>query len=68
MKPRAPRESTRRPVEAEPRGVVASYSERRDRRPRAHEDDGPPVIGMGDHVPSFLLRPVVFKTAKLGED
>ncbi len=68
VKPRAPRESTRRPVEAEPRGVVASYSERRDRRPRAHEDDGPPVIGMGDHVPSFLLRPVVFKTAKLGED
>ena len=44
------------------------YTERRDRRPRAQEDDGPPVIGMGDHVPSFMLRPVVFKPAKVGEE
>ncbi|MGA8169740.1 MAG: DEAD/DEAH box helicase, partial [Methylocystis sp.] len=46
----------------------SAYPERRDRRPRAQEDDGPPVIGMGDHVPSFLLRPVVFKSAKVGEE
>ena len=25
------------------------------------EDDGPPIVGLGDHVPSFLLRPVVFQ-------
>ena len=45
-----------------------AYGERRDRRHRAMEDDGPPVIGMGDHIPSFLLRPVIFKTAKAGEE
>jgi superfamily II DNA/RNA helicase len=43
------------------------YPERRERRPR-NEDDGPPVIGLGDHVPSFLLRPVVLKPAKVGEE
>jgi hypothetical protein len=32
------------------------------------EDDGPPVVGLGDHVPSFLLRPVVFKPAKVAEE
>ena len=29
-------------------------------RPREDEDDVP-VVGLGDHVPSFLLRPVVIK-------
>jgi superfamily II DNA/RNA helicase len=30
-----------------------------ERRGRRHDDDdGPPVRGMGDHTPSFLLRPV----------
>ena len=29
------------------------------RRPRREDrDDGPPVVGLGDHVPSFLLRSV----------
>ncbi len=28
------------------------------RRERPHRDDEAPVIGLGDHVPSFLLRPV----------
>ncbi len=72
-KPRAPRvvsEPQRLGVEAEsPRAARSpAYTERRDRRPRAQEEDGPPVIGMGDHVPSFLLRPVVFKPAKVGEE
>ncbi|MFZ3179434.1 MAG: DEAD/DEAH box helicase, partial [Methylocystis silviterrae] len=43
-------------------------AERRERRPRHHEDDGPPVIGLGDHVPSFLLRPVALRPAKVGEE
>jgi superfamily II DNA/RNA helicase len=30
-------------------------------------DDDPPVIGMGDHVPSFLLRPVRIKNAKTAD-
>jgi superfamily II DNA/RNA helicase len=65
----APRPS-RRPPEAEPVRAARpqAYGERRDRRPRNHEDDGPPVVGMGDHIPSFLLRPVVFKTAKASEE
>ncbi len=29
---------------------------------------GPPVIGLGDHVPSFLLRPVALRPAKVGEE
>jgi superfamily II DNA/RNA helicase len=44
-----------------------AYGQRRDRQPR-HEDEGPPVIGLGDHVPSFLLRPVVLKPAKFGDE
>jgi superfamily II DNA/RNA helicase len=30
----------------------------RDRRPRRDNDEGPAVVGLGDHVPAFLLRPV----------
>jgi hypothetical protein len=36
----------------------------REERPRSHaaaqprRDDDAPVIGLGDHVPDFLLRPV----------
>ena len=47
---------------------AAPTAERRERRPRHHEDDGPPVVGLGDHVPSFLLRPVALKPAKVGEE
>jgi superfamily II DNA/RNA helicase len=36
---------------------------RYDRRRRDEEDDGPPV-GFSDHVPSFLLRPVILKPRK----
>ncbi len=61
--PRSPRA-----IEAEASPRLARATERRSRRARTHEDDGPPVIGLGDHVPSFLLRPVVFKTAKVVED
>ena len=39
----------------------------RDHR-RQFEDHGPPVIGLGDHVPSFLLRPVKFKPEPLAEE
>jgi len=56
-------ESVRDPVYA-----AAPMAERRERRPRNHEDDGPPVIGLGDHVPSFLLRPVALRPAKVGEE
>jgi len=31
---------------------------RRDKRHREDARDGPPVVGLGDHVPEFLRRPV----------
>ena len=37
---------------------------RNERRPR-HEPDDVPVVGLGDHVPSFLLRPVRLKSTKV---
>ncbi|MGB6698294.1 MAG: DEAD/DEAH box helicase [Methylocella sp.] len=35
---------------------------------RRHNDDDSPVVGMGDHVPMFLLRPAKVKSAKAPED
>ncbi|MDH7795768.1 MULTISPECIES: DEAD/DEAH box helicase [unclassified Beijerinckia] len=32
--------------------------DRSERRPRRDDDLGPSFVGLGDHVPSFLLRPV----------
>jgi hypothetical protein len=40
------------------RGPREERSPRDDRRRREERDDGPVVIGLGDHVPAFLLRPV----------
>ncbi|WP_036259249.1 DEAD/DEAH box helicase [Methylocapsa aurea] len=39
------------------------------RRPRRRqEEDDAPVIGMGDHVPMFMLRPVKLKSSKSAEE
>jgi superfamily II DNA/RNA helicase len=46
-------EESRRPV---PRSPAPPRPERGQRRPE--RDDGERVIGLGDHVPQFLLRPV----------
>jgi superfamily II DNA/RNA helicase len=35
---------------------------------RRHDDDNSPVVGMGDHVPMFLLRPAKVKPTKAPED
>ncbi len=74
---RAERPARSRPVEAEARaprkepreaGEARDYS-RDTPRPRRGQsvDNDPPVIGLGDHVPSFLLRPVRVKGAKPAE-
>ena len=50
-----------RPAEEAERSVGASNPSSRDRpqrRGRPPRDDDAPVIGLGDHVPDFLLRPV----------
>ena len=39
--------------------------DRRRNDRRRHDDDDTPVVGLGDHVPSFLLRPVRLKPAKV---
>jgi superfamily II DNA/RNA helicase len=53
--PREARQGESRP----PREERSADSRRdRDRRPRRDHDDGPAVVGLGDHVPAFLLRPV----------
>jgi superfamily II DNA/RNA helicase len=41
-----------------------SREHQRPRRGGQKVDNDPPVIGLGDHVPSFLLRPVRIKGAK----
>jgi superfamily II DNA/RNA helicase len=41
-----------------------SRENQRPRRGGQKVDNDPPVIGLGDHVPSFLLRPVRIKGAK----
>jgi superfamily II DNA/RNA helicase len=41
------------------------HDRQRPERPREHGRDGaPPVLGLGDHVPAFLLRPIPDKAPK----
>ena len=48
----------------QPRSAQPTGDRRRPER-RRHDDDDAPVVGLGDHVPSFLLRPVRLKPAKV---
>ncbi len=64
----APREAAER--EEAPRSRRASRppeNEPRRKAPRQREEDDAPVVGMGDHVPSFLLRSTRTKTVKTAE-
>ena len=54
---------TTRPVDDEPRQHRFAGG---GRRPPRSEDDDAVVVGLGDHVPSFLLRPVKFKQGTPG--
>lgn len=59
----------RRSASEDVRHRLVASDDRHPRRPRDRfEDDGPPVIGLGDHVPSFLLRPVAPRQAKAVEE
>jgi superfamily II DNA/RNA helicase len=65
---REPGAAVRAPANSAVRARVAD-TDRRGRRPRErYEDDGPPVIGLGDHVPSFLRRPVAPRPVKVAEE
>ncbi|WP_298352056.1 DEAD/DEAH box helicase [Rhodoblastus sp.] len=74
----APHEEARRPepsrAEAErteaPRSRRAGRppeNEPRRKAPRRRDEDDAPVVGMGDHVPSFLLRSTRVKTVKTAD-
>ena len=72
-RPRDERPRDERPREDRPRDDRPRGEDRRDRRPddrrdRRDRDDrgGPPVVGMGDHVPDFILRS--FKIAAPTQD
>ena len=48
----------------QPRTAPPTGDRRRPDR-RRQDDDDAPVVGLGDHIPSFLLRPVRLKPAKV---
>ena len=52
VQPKPAEAKERRPVRGAPAPTTPRPSRHRDR------DDEPAVLGLGDHVPSFLLRPV----------
>ncbi|MGH6863729.1 MAG: DEAD/DEAH box helicase, partial [Methylocella sp.] len=72
------RASTSRPPDITAPAAAKPSGSRRDDRPRGEalpkpaavgsrhgqKDDGAPVVGMGDHVPMFLLRPATVKPEK----
>jgi superfamily II DNA/RNA helicase len=56
-----------RPAEIQPAANTTPQKPRRDNRSnhRHHRDDnGPVVVGLGDHMPAFLARPVVLPEKK----
>jgi superfamily II DNA/RNA helicase len=68
LPPRLPR-----PVRAKQKDLPEQRPERvaQDRPERGRSRipaDDPPVVGMGDHVPMFMLRPVKLKPAKVVEE
>jgi superfamily II DNA/RNA helicase len=66
-----PREARpEQPVEfhAGQNGRSSAASRPEQRRPRRHEADEPSVVGLGDHVPSFLLRPTRLPNARRVEE
>ena len=66
-RPREPRPE--QPVEFHPRqnGRPASSPRPEQRRPRGEANE-PSVVGLGDHVPSFLLRPTRLPSARRVEE
>ncbi len=63
-RPLEPRASERAERESPAPRPAAQARPAPPRRPRRDEEAEAPVIGLGDHVPSFLLRPVRLPPAK----
>jgi len=62
--PRVEQPREEQPRYEPPRAAQPAGDRRRPDR-RRHDDDDAPVVGLGDHIPSFLLRPVRLKPAKV---
>lgn len=60
------KESVRKPRSSP--AIQAPSSSRRRPAPYSEPAEDRPVIGMGDHTPMFLLRPVRLKPAKMAEE
>ncbi len=67
--PRPPRPSRapESPPTAEPARTRAAAPPAAPNRRRHNDQDDAPVVGMGDHVPMFLLRPAKIKPEKTAE-
>jgi superfamily II DNA/RNA helicase len=69
-----PAEAPREEAAAEPAATPRREKNREDRsgRPRGRKNRGEerdePVVGLGDHVPAFLLRPVFVKKSAASDD
>jgi superfamily II DNA/RNA helicase len=64
-----PTHSRRRTIDAQPVFPVNDAAAATKHRPPHHQDrDEAPVVGMGDHVPMFLLRPVKLKPVKEAQE
>lgn len=50
--------SSKQDAKAAPKSDTKSSPARKDRRPARNSERDQPVVGMGDHVPDFMLRPV----------
>ncbi len=78
--PRAERPApVRQAAHANTAPANATHANERSRQPRDHRrggrgrdhhhhDDDTPVVALGDHVPSFLLRPVVLRPSESSDD
>jgi superfamily II DNA/RNA helicase len=65
-KPHEAKPHEAKPHEAKPHETKPH--ETRQRRSRHDEHDDPPVVGLGDHVPPFLLRPLAPRERKGASD
>ena len=63
-RPAKPRDE--KPADVQTVAKTVPDKPRRDNRSkrRHHDDDGPSVVGLGDHMPAFLARPVMLPEKK----
>ncbi|MEL6317005.1 MAG: C-terminal helicase domain-containing protein, partial [Pseudomonadota bacterium] len=66
--PEAREDDTRRPARDDDERRPARSRRGARSGPRRRDDRDPPVLGLGDHVPAFLLREVVLPSRRRAKD